>query len=129
MKRVYIIIIVCFVLISSVIIYLFVSKVNELSGINEEEFFLKAEFNGAITQKYKDRKQHNYETLIIENDTLQQTILFDFVMGGLYEFLEVGDTLLKKPGTLDLRLKRKDLDTLITLQIYDRRKKGQNGNE
>jgi hypothetical protein len=105
------------------------SKVNELSGINEEEFFLKAEFNGAITQKYKDRKQHNYETLIIENDTFQQTILFDFVMGGLYEFLEVGDTLSKKSGTLDLRLKRKDLDTLITMQIYDRRKKGQNGNE
>lgn len=129
MKRVYIIIIVCFVLISSVIMYLFLSRLNELTGINEEEFFLKAEFNGAITQKYKDRNQHNYETVIIENDTLQQTILFDFVMGGLYEFLEVGDSLSKKSGTLDLRLKRKVLDTLITMQIYDRRKQGENEKE
>jgi hypothetical protein len=96
------------------------SRVNELIGINEEDFFLNVEFNGTVTQKYIDRNQHNYETVILENETLKQTILFDFVMGGLYEFIEVGDTLSKKSGSLDLRLKRRDLDTLIIMQIYDR---------
>ncbi len=47
-------------------------------------------------------------------------------MGGLYEFIEVGDILSKKSGSLELNLKRKDLDTLIIMQIYNRRKKVKN---
>jgi len=103
--------------------------VNELLATNEEDFFIKTEFVGVVTQKYINKEQHNYETVIIVDDTIQHKILFDFVMEGLYEFIEVGDTLSKKSGTLDLRLKRKDLDTLITMKIFDRRKMSRSENE
>ncbi|PKP24250.1 MAG: hypothetical protein CVU03_13225 [Bacteroidetes bacterium HGW-Bacteroidetes-2] len=124
MKKLNLIILVIFVFsIGFIIINLFSSKVNEIFQIHEKDFIFKEEYSGLVKQKYIDKEQHNFKTIIVKQKNKEYTILFDFVMGGLYEFIEVGDTLSKKSGTLDLRLKRKDLDTLITMQIYDRRKK------
>lgn len=53
-------------------------------------------------------------------------MIFSFVIDGLYDYIEKGDTLSKKSGTLDLRLKRKNLNTVINMRIYDRSKSKKN---
>jgi len=127
MKKAYIyLIIFIIILIGSVIIYLFTNKVLEITSIDPSDYYVKDEYSGDVINKFIDKKQHDYRTVVIKQENNEHTIIFSFVMGGLYEFIEVGDTLSKKSGTLDLRLKRKDLDTLITMQIYDRRKKNEN---
>jgi len=121
MKKVYIILF--FVLIIfTVIVFLFTKKALEFTSGNPSEYYSNDFYSGVVVKKFIDREQHNYRTIIIEQYDNEYTLIFSFVMGGLYEFIEVGDTLSKKSGTLDLRLNRKDLDTLITMQIYDRRK-------
>jgi hypothetical protein len=130
MKKIYIIIIVFIVLIiGSTIVIKFTNKVLEMTGGDPSEYYRDDIYTGVVIKKLINREQHNYRTIIIEQDDKEQVVLFSFVTGGLYEFIEVGDTLSKKSGSLDLRLKRKDLDTLITMQIYDRRNKNKNGNE
>lgn len=122
MKKVYVIFIIfCLLIIGSIIIYLFTKKVLELTGGDPSEYYRNDVYSGVVIKKFIDRQKHDYRTIIIEQENKEHTVIFSFVMGGLYEFIEVGDTLSKKSGTLDLRLKRKDLDTLIKMQIFDRR--------
>lgn len=123
MKRVFIIFIVIFVLIGTIIVFLFSKKVIELTSGDPSEYYRNDVYSGVVIKKFIDRQKHDYRTLVIEKDGKVHVVIFSFVTDGLYEFIEVGDTLHKKSGTLDLRLKRKDLDTLIKMQIFDRRKK------
>lgn len=123
MKKVYIIfIIICCLIIGSIIIYLFTKKVLEITSGDPSEYYRNDVYSGVVIKKFIDRQKHDYRTIIIEqDDNKEHVVIFSFVMEGLYEFIEVGDSLHKKSGTLDLRLKRKDLDTLITMKIFDRR--------
>lgn len=121
MKKNYVILIVSFVLISVTIVILFTNKVLEMTGGDPSEYYRNDIYSGVVIKKFINREQHNHRTLIIKQKDIEHVVLFNFVMEGLYEFIEVGDSLSKKSGSLDLRLKRKDLDTIITMQIFDRR--------
>ncbi len=130
MKKVYLVFIIfCLLIIGSTIVFLFTKKVLEITGGDPSEYYRNDIYTGVVIKKFINREQHNHRTLIIKQKDKEHVVLFNFVMGGLYEFIEVGDTLSKKSGTLDLRLKRKDLDTLITMQIFDRRKMSSGENE
>lgn len=109
--------------IGSIIIYLFTNKVMEMTSGNPADYYIDDEYSGVVINKFIDKEKHNYRTVIIKKEDKEHTVVFSFVMGGLYEFIEVGDTLFKKTGTLELHLKRKNLDTVIPMQIYDRSKK------
>lgn len=127
MKRIYIIFVVLLFLgIGSTVIYLFSSKVIEMTSGNASDYYIKDEYSGVVTKKFINTKQHNYRTVVIEQNGEEYTVLFCFEMGGLYEFIEVGDYLSTKEGTLDVHLKRKDLDTIVTMQIYERKKRHSN---
>ncbi len=127
MKNKYLIITACFILVIwSVIVYLFLSKVNDMTGSDPSGYYLKDEYSGKVIDKFIDKEQHNYKTLIIKQVKTEHKVIFSFVKDGLYDYIEKGDTLSKKSGTLDLRLKRKNLDTVITMLIYDRRKSKKN---
>lgn len=82
-------------------------------------FYRRESYSGIVTDKFIDKENHNYHTLIIDNGEQIRRVTFDHEIGGFYEFVEVGDSIFKEPDTLDLRLVRKELDTLIRLNIYD----------
>ncbi len=54
---------------------------------------MKDEYSGDVINKFIDKKQHDYRTVVIKQENNEHTIIFSFVMRGLYEFIEVGDTL------------------------------------
>ncbi|MEX0996973.1 MAG: hypothetical protein WDZ45_07985 [Flavobacteriaceae bacterium] len=122
-KKIIYLFVILSIAIGSIIIYLFTKKVIEITSGNPADYYIKDEYSGIVINKFIDKEQHDYRTVVIKQEDNEHTVIFSFVMGGLYEFIEKGDTLSKKSGTLDLQLKRKDLDTLITMQIYDRSKK------
>jgi len=64
-----------------------------------QEYFDQREWNGTVTDKYLDSKNHNYETLKLSSNT--QTIeVQDLVTdwNNSYNSIQVGDTLIKRIG-------------------------------
>ncbi len=74
-------------------------------------------YSGVIIKKFIDREEHNFKKIILKENNLERTLLFDMEVGGIYEFFTVGDTLIKNKGSLKVRVIRKDIDTLINLQF------------
>lgn len=112
-------IIVCLFL-GGVVIYKFYEGVNKLiPNKKASEFYRDDNYSGIVSAKYIDSLRHNYRTIVVEGGNKTQKILFDHENGGFFEFVQIGDSLFKKRDTLDVRLKRKKLDTVIRMQIYD----------
>ncbi len=110
-----------FLLLGTIVIVKFISTVKKLNPDKKaSEYYREDVFSGLVLNKYIDSKQHNYKTLIVGNDNKEHRILFDFEIGGLYEFIQIGDSIFKKKDTLDVRLKRNKMDTIITMKIYDK---------
>ena len=123
MKKKYLLIILSTILVVwSTIVYLFFKKVDEMKDNNPSDYYLKDEYSGKVINKFIDKKQHNYKTIVIKQAQIEHSVIFSFVMDDLFEFIKIEDSLTKKSGALDLRLKRKNLDTLITMKIFGHRK-------
>ena len=59
--------------------------------------FLLLSLNGVVDQKYIDSSQHSYKTVIIKNikDSALEKVLLDFDLSGLYDHINVTDTIYK----------------------------------
>lgn len=73
------------------------------------------EFSGIITDKFIDKNEHNYKKIIIGKNNTQRVVLFDTETNDIFDFFMINDSVVKKKGSLEIRVMRKDLDT--TLQI------------
>lgn len=74
-------------------------------------------YSGIIVKKYIDREEHNFKKIILKENHLERTLLFNMEIGGIYDFFTEGDSLIKEKGSLQVRVIRKDLDTLINMQF------------
>ena len=99
---------------------MFSSDVKKMTNNREKDYILKEEYSGIVTKKYVDSLQHNYKTIIVKDEKSNKKLLFDFVLNDVYQFIKEGDSLSKNKGSLDLNLKRNDLDTIIHMEIYNR---------
>lgn len=76
---------------------------------SECEIFLKDEFRGVVIDKYRDRPNHNIETIVIRKHGEEKLTKFvnpsdrDF-----YEIININDSLIKKGGISFLTIKRDD---------------------
>ena len=100
---------------------LYNQSVKELTNNDSTGYYKRKEFKGLVIKKFIDKYQHNRRTIIIRENNDKDTLIMDFVMCNVFEFIEEGDSLSKNKGSLDLNLKRKDLDTIIHMEIYNRK--------
>jgi hypothetical protein len=93
------------------------------NSFTQEEFFNKAvktsyyrSYNGIVKRKYY-LKEGGRHTIIIGKDGFK--IHFDYVYEkqSLYEFIKVGDTLIKRSGSHSIVIKRSGFDTVIYLKL------------
>ncbi|UII34118.1 hypothetical protein LVD17_09860 [Fulvivirga ulvae] len=64
-------------------------------------------FNGIVVSKYKDKRNHAYETVEIENpDGLIKSTVFVGEFAGAYELVHEGDSLFKPVGELEMTIVR-----------------------
>ena len=83
------------------------------------KYLKELEFNGILTKKYIDKKQHNYP--MIELYSLRnprQQINLDLDQSGMFNYVETGDSLIKISGELKVLIYRGTKDT--TYYLYNR---------
>ncbi len=88
-----------------------------------DEYYSK--YSGIVTDKYIDGNDHNRHIIEIKNEifgTNKKDLTFQSVQ--LFNFIQVGDTLLKDNKSIKLQIKRTDLDTLIPLDFGNVKGKG-----
>lgn len=68
---------------------------------------------GKVLKKFLDKKEHLYPVLIINGQPHRLIIQID--NSKFYNFVEVGDSLKKEKGNLDIRVIRAGLDTVFTI--------------
>ena len=85
------------------------------------DLYREESYSGKVLDRYIDTDQHNYHKIILEENNNERIILMDWEIGGLFNFVQKGDTLHKESGSLDVNLKRKDLDTIITMKFYSKK--------
>jgi hypothetical protein len=71
--------------------------------------------NGTIDEKFLDEKGHMYPTIRISS--LEEKVAIND-RSDFYSFIQIGDSLLKKEGSLEIRVVRGEIDTVFTLD-YD----------
>mgnify|MGYP000862954862 CR=1 FL=1 len=65
-------------------------------------------FRSVIIDKYIDHENHNYKTCILLEGTDTLILFLDFDKSGLFNYLEVGDSVFKDIGDSLIIVKRKD---------------------
>jgi hypothetical protein len=75
-------------------------------------------YNGIIIKKYIDTNQNNYKKVILKKDIETQVILFDQEEGGVFQYLEKGDSISKKDGDLTMKIVRGEKDSIYKLNYY-----------
>ncbi|SFB87525.1 hypothetical protein SAMN04487891_103172 [Flagellimonas taeanensis] len=74
--------------------------------------------NGVVTKKYIDWSQHGYKKIVIVNKVNQtKEFRLDYEWYGLFTFIEPGDSIFKYKKSLDMRLARGKIDTIIRLNF------------
>lgn len=65
-------------------------------------------FEGLVIDKFMDKKNHNHVTLRLRNSFGEQNIILTRDKSDVFEFVQVGDSVSKEYGGLNVRIKRGD---------------------
>lgn len=71
---------------------------------------------GLLIDKYIDYENHEYKTCVIQREFDTLTLLLNFDRNGLFKYLEIGDSIYKKPGDSLIIVKRENYTTRFYLK-------------
>ena len=71
----------------------------------------REEWDGLISEKYLDVKNHSYQTIVITNSRRVDKVIFVSEVSGFYNTVQVGDYINKKSGSLNVILQRDGIKT------------------
>jgi predicted house-cleaning noncanonical NTP pyrophosphatase (MazG superfamily) len=102
-------------IIAGVIIFIMSPSTKE-NCINSYSELRSESYIGIVTKKYVDKDEHYFITVEIKlKDEITSWIL-DNDKSGLYDYLKIGDSIVKKNGTYKVRIYRKSkVDTVFIL--------------
>ena len=79
------------------------------STCQTEKIVKEESFKGKLIDKYRDGKNHNYETITISCGGINyDSRLFVLEESGLFDSLVIGDSLFKEAGSLQIIIKSAD---------------------
>jgi len=105
-----------FVLIISAQMFFSCSSAQE-SYDNVVKSYRQEKYSGVIINKFIDKDEHMNKKVIVKHKYGEKVILFNFEAGGLYDYLIVGDSVIKNDGEIKLRVIRNDIDTTIEMKF------------
>jgi len=103
------------ILIAIIVNYLKPSDRNYISNYGNQIKFQR--YEGEVVKKYYEQKSKNYPSLLLRNRFGDQVVILAFDKSGVFDFVEVGDSIFKRYGSLELTVKRNDLKSKFTLQF------------
>ncbi len=87
--------------------------------ISQEEFFnelvensFRESYDGIVKQKYY-LKEGGRDVIVLEKNGINTRLDYIHEKSNLYEFIKIGDTVIKKNGSNSITIKRLELDTTI----------------
>jgi hypothetical protein len=92
--------------------FLFVPKETILnkSRCDDEKKALEENFEGVVKNKFRDKKNHMWETIEYVNAFgTHLSLIFLNDASAAFDFLEPGDTLIKDGGNLEITIQRDDV--------------------
>ncbi len=91
--------------------------------MSQDDFFNKAvsdsynqSYDGIVKQKFYI-KEGGRNVFILEKNGITMQLDYVYEKPNLYEFMQIGDTLIKRNGTNSIIIKRSELDTTIYLKF------------
>jgi hypothetical protein len=75
------------------------------------------QYHGIIVEKYIDKNDHNRHIIILENNDGRDRRDYTFQSLRLFDFLAVGDSIVKERKSINLNIRRGKLDTIIQLDF------------
>ena len=106
------------VLLSGIVSLSLIGCINEKRK-TKKDYFLPQYYSGVVTNKFIDSSQHMSKKVFIKEKYGTKIILFDGEVGGMFDFIKIGDSINKQEGTNEVRVRRKKLDTVISLRFYE----------
>lgn len=96
---------------------IFMQKEHSFTTEDVAHSFRNKEYSGLVVQKYVDYDEHAFQKVIVKHEYGERTILFNQETGGVFNFIEVNDSIIKELDTLAVRIIRNNLDTLIIMKF------------
>mgnify|MGYP005992288091 CR=1 FL=1 len=81
------------------------------------ELYKIKEFKGKVLKKYIDKNNHQNKTLIVEENSDEKTVILNADIGGIYEYISIGDSVSKNMGELFVLVNRNKTDTIINFKF------------
>jgi len=84
---------------------------NKFTDYSHELFlkkFQRVKFEGKVVKKYIDTKQHNYQMLVIQKKEGRDSSYYNTDSSGFYEFVEIGDSIIKIENSNEMKVVNKD---------------------
>ena len=81
------------------------------------ELYKAKNFKGIVNKKYIDQENHSKKTIIVKENENEKTVILNADIGGVYEYITIGDTLTKNKGELFVSVKRNGLDTIVNFKF------------
>lgn len=87
--------------------------------------FFYNKFNGVVTDRFIDENNHNDRSILVSTSGTPDKIVFSTPQNNrdIYEFISLGDSIIKNVGSFEVRIKgnaENDLDTVLTIEAYNR---------
>ncbi|CAM1361441.1 hypothetical protein TSEDIMI_10007 [Tenacibaculum sediminilitoris] len=79
--------------------------------------FYKKDFKGVILYKFIDSTDHDYRKIRLKSKYKEEIIFFNYESDSFLNFLKKGDSLIKYKDQFFLRVKRKEIDTVIKIKF------------
>jgi len=96
------------VVLLAVVIFLVNRNLPSSKEINQTalESIKLTKFEGLVIDKFMDKKNHNHATLRLRNSFGEQSVILTRDKSDIFEFVQVGDSVSKEYGDLNVRIKR-----------------------
>lgn len=107
-------------IIGVVVVFIWFMNIVEFPNMEFEKAinaYKNQKYSGTVLNKFIDRNEHNFHKIILHENGRERTILLDIEIGGLYKFIQLGDSIIKKENELFVHIIREDLDTLYEMKF------------
>lgn len=103
----------------TIVFFIVLAKRNaKVDCIRLRETYINMEYKGLIMQKFEDMENQALPTLTIINEKKQSKTFGSFrETSGLYNYSQVGDSIIKEKGSLKVQILRADKDTIFNLDF------------
>lgn len=103
----------------TIVFFIVLAKRNaKVDCIRLRETYINMEYKGLIMQKFEDMENQALPTLTIISEKKQSKTFGSFrETSGVYNYSQVGDSIIKEKGSLKVQILRADKDTIFNLDF------------